>query len=96
MIPRALKFVRVLTRSDKRKTTAGSQDVSSMVVEPSAEAKLDFMMAAHNSLIRTFKILHSRGVQWPKMFRDVTNFISECIVCQKELTRMNSTGAKRT
>jgi hypothetical protein len=41
-------------------------------------------------------ILHSKGVQWPKMSKDVSTFISECIVCQNELARMKSTGEIRT
>jgi len=101
------KLVRTLTRSTKRQTS-GTNLVSPSpgpdirVVELSDAEKCDAISKAHNSLEghhginRTLAILQSMGARWPKMAKDVTTFISECIVCQKETARIQSTGESRS
>ncbi len=101
------KLVRALTRSIKQQS--GGVDPSSSrpgsdlsVAELSDAGKRKMMLKAHNSLEGhhgincALNILNSVGVRWPKMAKDVTTFISECIVCQKEMARMQSTGESRS
>ena len=95
------KLVRSLSRAEKRKASdtidvGAAVPVLQLPMDPAYVSDSDknlLIAEAHNSVAghhginRTIKVLNSMGLSWPKMSKDVTKFVGECIACQKEMAR---------
>jgi hypothetical protein len=49
----------------------------------------------HHGINRTMRMLHMRGVRWPKMAKDLTQFIAQCEHCNKNRIKQEDLHTQR-
>ena len=52
-------------------------------------------LAGHHGINRTVWMLHERGVTWVNIAKDVSKFVSECVICAKNQVRIPEVQAAR-
>ena len=84
------KLNRAVTRSSSSKVEAATGQPSVVVVSRVDESERRRLISSvhnnldgHHGIHRTVGMLQAAGHQWPKMGRDVAEWIASCVVCQK-------------
>jgi hypothetical protein len=79
--PQSNRMMRALLRSRGGEASEAPTEVGSDHQELIAQVHSNG--EGHHGIHRTVALLQSRGQQWPKMGREVAEFIERCVTCQK-------------